>query len=130
MSRRAVLLAVVAAVLGVSSASVQATPPTPPPPVVITTAPPTLAPPATTIPPASTSTPATTAPATTSTTPERARVIGDDDSWSVRRIATIIGISVVVLAITGFVYGRVRSHRPATATSSALATTATNPPPE
>ena len=64
--------------------------------------------------------------------PERAAVTedDDDDSWSVRSIATVAVVSVVLLAIAGFVYGRVRSHRPSTATSSALATTTPEPPPE
>jgi uncharacterized membrane protein YczE len=38
----------------------------------------------------------------------------EDEAWTVRRIATTVGVVVVALAIAGYVYGRVRSHhRPA-----------------
>jgi hypothetical protein len=36
---------------------------------------------------------------------------GDED-WSIRRIATTVGVTVAGLALLGFVYGRIRSTSP------------------
>jgi len=120
MSRLAASVAVIAAAIGLSATGVQSS--VPPPDQSTTTA--ALAP-ATTAEAAS----ATTAPPTASTLPVAERgsagavdiTKDEDEAWSVRRIATTVGIVVVVLAVAGYVYGRVRSHRPPA--SSALATT-------
>jgi len=116
-------------VLGSLPASAQdAAPPTTvaPPAIVVPTTVPATAPPGESTVPAS-SAPASTTPATTDNVPSRSGtggvdvVKGDNETWSVRRIATTVGIAVVVLAIAGFIYGRVRSSRKPP--SSALVTT-------
>ena len=119
MSRLAAFAAVIVAIVGLSTTTAGAS--LPPPDESTTTV-------------AATTTaevaPATTAVASTATTAPAAErgsagtvdiTKDEDETWSVRRIATTVGIAVVVLAVAGYVYGRVRSHhRPA---SSALATT-------
>ena len=118
MSRLAAFAAVIVAIVGLSTTTAGASLPPPPDESSTTVA-------ATTAEVASATTAASTAP----TAPAAARGAAgtvditkdEDETWSVRRIATTVGIAVVVLAVAGYVYGRVRSHhRPA---SSALATT-------
>jgi hypothetical protein len=121
MSRLAAFAAVIVAAVGLSTTTAGAS--LPPPDESTTTA---AVAPTTTAEVA----PATTAAASSATTAPAAQrgsagtvdiTKDEDEAWSVRRIATTVGIAVVVLAVLGYVYGRVRSHhRPA---SSALATT-------
>lgn len=130
MSRLAVLVAVAAvtAVVGLGASAVEAT--LPPPSDPATTVPgETVAPTTTVAAPATTVGPtATTAPVAERTGAGLVDVAKDDDEgWDLRRIATVVAITVVVLALAGFVYGRVRSAR-RPVTSRELATTASSSP--
>ena len=46
-----------------------------------------------------------------------------DDEWSIRQIATTVGIIVAALAVIGFVYGRIRSATPRRPDTASLART-------
>lgn len=123
MSRLAALVAVLTAVVGLGATTVEAS--VPPPSDPATTVPgETVAPATTVVAPATTAGPtATTAPVAERTGAGRVDVAKDDDEgWDLRRIATVVAITVVVLALAGFVYGRVRSSR-RPVTSRELATT-------
>jgi hypothetical protein len=119
MSRLAAFAAVVAVFVGLSAAGAQAT--VPPPSEPATTAQEA---------PATSTAAAGTAGTSVPTAPVAERggasavdiTKAEDEAWTVRRIATTVGVVVVALAIAGYVYGRVRSHhRPAS--SSLVRTT-------
>jgi hypothetical protein len=106
-------LAVLGALAAVP-ASAEATPPPTPPPATTTS---------TTVPGAPTTTvagapaPPPTAVVPVATPPRAGSAIGgldrrDDETWSVRRLATATLLGIAALAIIGHVYGRIQSIEP------------------
>jgi hypothetical protein len=109
------LVAVPAA--GVAGAT---TPPSPPPvsTAVTTTSLPGDTTTTTVVPGEAAPTPTTTVPVPASTPPRAGAAIGDldrradDETWSVRRLATATALGIAALALAGYVYGRLQSVTP------------------